>query len=224
MLSLDTLSIVIPIEECGEPLVPLKDSGLLLEPFWEGERNIEGDAYKKYIESHSEFGLQLRESVFKRLVKARSKLPNDWKIVVKAGFRPLSVQKSLFKDFKLYLKDKHPDWSQERIVSETRLMVSDPSLLTPPHTAGAAVDIEVRHSSGSLVDFGSRANSDGEVAHTFSAAISKTQQENRITLLEAMIDVGFANLAQEWWHFSYGDQYWAVFYDKPTALYDTVEE
>jgi D-alanyl-D-alanine dipeptidase len=41
----------------------------------------------------------------------------------------------------------------------------------------------------------------------------------RMLLCDTMLEVGFANLATEWWHFSYGDQIWAYFYGEESTLY-----
>jgi D-alanyl-D-alanine dipeptidase len=39
-------------------------------------------------------------------------------------------------------------------------------------------------------------------------------------LLDAMLDAGFAPNVQEWWHYQYGETYWAAFYGETTTLYD----
>jgi D-alanyl-D-alanine dipeptidase len=38
-------------------------------------------------------------------------------------------------------------------------------------------------------------------------------------LVTAMTSVGFVNYAHEWWHYSYGDRYWAYATDS-AAIYD----
>jgi zinc D-Ala-D-Ala dipeptidase len=34
-----------------------------------------------------------------------------------------------------------------------------------------------------------------------------------------MESTGFVNYPHEWWHFSYGDRYWAYAKDEPAAIY-----
>ena len=34
--------------------------------------------------------------------------------------------------------------------------------------------------------------------------------QNRRLLFNAMVDQGFTNYSEEWWHFDYGNQFWAL--------------
>lgn len=51
--------------------------------------------------------------------------------------------------------------------------------------------------------------------------ISNEAQELRATLNKIMIDNNFANYDYEWWHWSYGDQYWAFKTNAKNAVYGT---
>ena len=42
---------------------------------------------------------------------------------------------------------------------------------------------------------------------------------NRQLLLSSMRAVGFVNYSHEWWHYSYGDRYWAFRTNAPAAIY-----
>ncbi|MES1200940.1 MAG: M15 family metallopeptidase, partial [Pseudomonadota bacterium] len=46
---------------------------------------------------------------------------------------------------------------------------------------------------------------------------------NRRLLYWLMIEAGFSNHPDEWWHYSYGDQMWAIHMGKPAALYGLAE-
>jgi zinc D-Ala-D-Ala dipeptidase len=46
----------------------------------------------------------------------------------------------------------------------------------------------------------------------------------RRVLYWTMLDEDFTNNPTEWWHYSYGDQMWAMFNDKPAAIYGAVEQ
>lgn len=48
-----------------------------------------------------------------------------------------------------------------------------------------------------------------------------TISSNRKLLLDGMHFAGFAPLSTEWWHFSYGDRFWGMYYDHP-ALFDRI--
>ena len=45
---------------------------------------------------------------------------------------------------------------------------------------------------------------------------------NRMTLLNAMLSAGFAPNPHEWWHYQYGETYWAAFYGHESTLYDLI--
>jgi hypothetical protein len=45
----------------------------------------------------------------------------------------------------------------------------------------------------------------------------------RIILCTALDAAGFINYPAEWWHWSYGDRYWAFQGSKPAAIYGTVQ-
>ena len=42
-------------------------------------------------------------------------------------------------------------------------------------------------------------------------------------LRNVLKEVGFVNFCDEWWHFSYGDQNWAVKTDADYAIYGSME-
>jgi zinc D-Ala-D-Ala dipeptidase len=44
-------------------------------------------------------------------------------------------------------------------------------------------------------------------------------RRNRGLLAAAMDHAGFVNYPAEWWHWSYGDRYWAFQTSRETALY-----
>ncbi|HMS93545.1 MAG TPA: M15 family metallopeptidase [Candidatus Saccharibacteria bacterium] len=210
--------------EIGESFVTsadLRTAGFLLEPFWETAGDLEGDAYRNYIDMHPEFELSVRQGVFERLKVVQDILIDDWQLVLKAGYRPPSVQQDLLAVFQEKSMQDHPDWSDDRHLAHARTFVSDPRLLCPPHTTGGAIDIDVRnHRTGELIDFGCPPNTDDERAFLFSDQLINVQMSNRHTLLRAMLAAGFAPNPHEWWHYQYGETYWAAFYGHKTTLYD----
>jgi D-alanyl-D-alanine dipeptidase len=42
---------------------------------------------------------------------------------------------------------------------------------------------------------------------------------NRDLLAAALATAGLINYRTEWWHWSYGDRYWALMTNQPAALY-----
>ncbi|WP_244137038.1 M15 family metallopeptidase [Burkholderia pyrrocinia] len=47
---------------------------------------------------------------------------------------------------------------------------------------------------------------------------------NRHVLIAALTGTGFTNYPSEWWHWSFGDRYWAVMQRESHAIYGPVEE
>ncbi len=202
----------------------LQAAGFLLEPFWDTPGDLEGDEYRSYIEKYPDFELTVRQGVFERLVLAQKQLPENWQIVLKAGFRPMDVQLALLDAFVQKSYQDHPDWTDERHLAHARTFVSDPQIVCPPHTTGGAVDVAIKNTAtGEYVDMGCPPNTDSEIAFLFSELLTETQLVNRMILLDAMLGAGFASNVYEWWHYQYGETYWAAFYGEPITLYDIVK-
>lgn len=94
---------------------------------------------------------------------------------------------------------------------------------TGPHVTGAAVDITLctRHGKeldlGTPVDAGPEAS--GGACYTDAPNISDQARRNRLALCAALTTAGLINYPTEWWHWSYGDRYWALLTGAPAARY-----
>lgn len=201
----------------------LDESDFLLEPFWQTENDIEGDCYAEYVTRHPDFSLIMRRGVYERLCLARKKLPQHWKVILKAGFRPLAVQEAVLQAFIDKGRSEHPSWSAEESLTHVRLFVADPRIVCPPHTTGGAIDIDIKDTrTMQTVDMGCPVNTDSPLAFLHSDRLTAVQYANRMTLLDAMLEAGFAPNVHEWWHYQYGETYWAAFYGQTETLYDIV--
>jgi D-alanyl-D-alanine dipeptidase len=54
---------------------------------------------------------------------------------------------------------------------------------------------------------------------TLAAGLPTEAAELRRALLEAMTGAGFVNYPYEWWHYSFGDRYWAYVTGAQEAIY-----
>ena len=63
---------------------------------------------------------------------------------------------------------------------------------------------------------------DGSVSATASKKISHEAQRYRKIMSQALTAVGFANYPTEYWHWSYGDRYWAHMTGQTAAIYGGV--
>ena len=96
--------------------------------------------------------------------------------------------------------------------------------LPPVHTTGGAVDVTLVDKNGVELDMGTHFDEFSEKAHTDyfeKNCENPIVRENRRILYNAMIGAGFTNLPSEWWHYDYGDRFWAYYKDTP-ALYSGI--
>ncbi len=131
------------------------------------------------------------------------------------------------------MQNLYPEWSHDQIFEETTKLVSpvinrDGTPNVPPHSTGGAVDVYLIHETGQLVDMGIEVkdwmeDKDGALSQTDSHHISAKAQLYRNIMSKALSSVGFINYATEYWHWSYGDRYWAHLTGQSHAIYGTVE-
>jgi D-alanyl-D-alanine dipeptidase len=209
-----------------DPLVRLESTHkLLVEPCWTLENDWDGVRYRDYIATHPGYdGVYVRSELSSRLYTAAEALDDKYQLVVRAGHRPIEVQKKLLIDCtKEYLED-NPGISADEALEHARTFVDDPEITLPPHVCAAAVDVDVRdRSTGKLLDFGSKMNDDNEKSFLHYPSIAEVEKSNRLMLLTVMLDAGMASCMTEWWHFSYGDQVWAWFYGETNSLYSPLD-
>jgi D-alanyl-D-alanine dipeptidase len=216
----DSRVLSIPIQESHEPLLDLREqSTILFGPSPEIPNNFD------YI--------KLRESVYLKLIEAQKTLPNGLQFCVYEGYRSLKLQHKLFHDRYLLLKQEHPDWDHVQLFHETTKLVSPVTNLDgfrniPPHSTGAAIDIYLIDNNKRIVDMGIKVadwmqDIDGSISKTDSSKISNISRQNREIMSSSLTKAGFVNYPGEYWHWSYGDRYWAFHVGAKEALYGTVE-
>lgn len=209
-----------------DPLVKVESSEKIsVEPVWTLEGDFEGSMYADYIAEHPEYdGIYVRAELLRRLEKTAVSLGDQYRLLLRAGHRPLAVQRRLFKECQQDYKRDNPGVSDAEALEHARTFVSDPDISQPPHCCGAAVDIELLDTTTNKpLDFGSTMNDDNDTSFLHYQGLMPKQIENRLLLLTIMLEQGLASTAFEWWHFSYGDQTWAWFYDEKNSLYGLVD-
>lgn len=167
----------------------------------------------------------LRESVAKKLCEAAHNLPEGLTFHVIEGYRPLSVQRAMFAHATEEARKRFPDADEAKILREAGRYSAPPDAITPPpHTTGAAFDITIVDEKGEELDFISPYDLlDVRGAAMNARGLSETAQQNRELLKRVLEPTGLTNYADEWWHWSYGDNGWALRVDAPFAIYDKLE-
>jgi zinc D-Ala-D-Ala dipeptidase len=202
----DPRVLAVPIRECGEPLVDLRGYPLHVTTRHPKAR------------SEAETRLHCRESVAQRLLRADARLPEGVRLLIVECHRPLELQDAYWEDQLKSLRERHPDWPEDKLATENAKFVAPPEIV-PPHSTGGAVDLVLVDAEGEELDMGSLLNEKGPLMRTHARGLRQEAERNRNLLLEAMESAGFVNYPHEWWHFSYGDRYWAYAKGEPAAIY-----
>ncbi|OHA09361.1 MAG: hypothetical protein A3B37_02240 [Candidatus Sungbacteria bacterium RIFCSPLOWO2_01_FULL_59_16] len=138
------------------------------------------------------------------------------------AFRPLELQRKYFKEISRDIAARE-GLSGKELWKRTTQFVADPDGY-PPHTTGGAVDCTiVVRKSGKELPMGTAIDTVDDRSNFWHPAIRGAERQNRQLLFRMMTTAGFVNAATEWWHYSFGDQYWAAFLGKPQAIYGMAE-
>uniref|UniRef100_B8HK50 D-alanyl-D-alanine dipeptidase n=1 Tax=Cyanothece sp. (strain PCC 7425 / ATCC 29141) TaxID=395961 RepID=B8HK50_CYAP4 len=218
----------VPIQECGEPLVPIPP-----QPFYLPTPH-------PYLRLGAPYGdvspYRLRQGVLDKLHQAHLVLQQQqpgWQIYVFDAYRPIAVQQFMVEHtFAEVLqregcqREALTPAQADHLWQQVYQIWAQPSYdlnTPPPHSTGAAVDLTLMDAEGKLVWMGSEIDELSERSHPHYFAklaqaadldsqirLSATQADRHRTLLhQIMSEAGFNRHPGEWWHFSWGDQMWA---------------
>ncbi|NEA34937.1 M15 family metallopeptidase [Streptomyces sp. SID13031] len=187
----------IPAIDSGEPLVDLFTRGI------------------------STVGRQfVRESLADRLAVADTFLPTGIRLHVVEGLRAIESQQEIYDGYKAELFTLNPGISDEEAHVLASRFVSPVEVA--PHVAGAAVDLTLIGEHGPF-DLGTPIDATPEQSNgaCFFAAtnISREARTNRELLADVLSSAGLVNYPTEWWHWSFGDRYWAFVEEREHAIY-----
>jgi D-alanyl-D-alanine dipeptidase len=185
------------------------------------------ETYQPLVTLGASFGpgrARVRAGVAERLRRAQLALPVGMSLRVVEGHRSAASQASIIADYSAEVQARHPDLDAER---RDRLVGRHVApLAVAPHVVGAAVDVTLVDLRGVELDLGTPVGATPEDSRCFFAAtdISRTAREHRRILAEALGSVGLVNYPAQWWHWSYGDRYWALLTGAPAALYGPITD
>lgn len=212
---------VIPIHDEGEPLVSI-ETILRLEPH-------------PYLSLGAPYGDQaspylLRRGVMTRLTRAQDRLRRNHgnlQLAIFDAWRPVAVQAFMVNHAirqECVARGLDPDgsgplWEDVRL--EVGRFWAPPNLdpaAPPPHSTGAAVDLTLADADGTPLAMGGAIDAIGPISEPDHYAMAASRQPEseaalwhgrRCLLAQVLVEVGFSQHPNEWWHFSYGDQLWA---------------
>jgi D-alanyl-D-alanine dipeptidase len=216
----------VPITECGERLISLRGfhSRILVSPEY-FLRGIPGAADDCLA----------RETTAQKLAQAAESLPGGLCLLIWDAWRSKEVQTQLFIAYRAILARENPGLDDAALDEKTIPFVSRPSSnpsAPSPHNTGGAVDLTLADARGVPLPMGTDFDEFTDRAGTayfdrLSAGQPLSEDEhlfvkNRRILLDTMQQTGFLNYSGEWWHFDYGNQWWARATGQDHAIYGPI--
>ena len=189
----------VPVYDDGEPLVELDES------------------------FGSPRGL-VRASLARRLLLARDRLPHGVGLQVVEGYRTAADQRRIVGSYSAELRSARPGIGADELECLTSRFVAPVEVA--PHVAGAAVDLTLVDRDGCELDLGTPVDatpeqSDG-ACYFDAPQVTGQARARRALLAQVLESAGLVNYPTEWWHWSYGDRYWALLTGASGALYGPV--
>lgn len=207
----DLAVLSIPIHDNSEAMVDLRDCAEFV-----------AHPYNSELPTDS---LHVREALAHKLQAAQKNLNGEYKLMLVEGLRPLTLQTAYFNEYAGELRRVHPHWSELQLYTEASKYIAPPDI-TPPHSTGGAIDLTLCTPDGVELDMGAPLNSTPEetanAVFTHTDTLSPEAKQHREILCHALNSVGLVNYPYEYWHWSYGDRYWAYVTNNPHAIYGPV--
>ncbi|WP_285592807.1 M15 family metallopeptidase [Kineosporia sp. NBRC 101731] len=186
----------VPLRETGEPMVELS-------------------------ENFGPVRATVRVGLATRLLRAQSFLPRGLHLRVVEGHRSPQQQRAIIETYTAQVRAAHPGASERDLPDLVARFVAP--LAVAPHVAGAAVDLSMVDEAGVALDLGTPVDATPEQSRGAcffdSPWISSQARAHRRLMAAALNSAGLVNYPTEWWHWSYGDRYWALTTGAPSALY-----
>jgi len=198
----------VPIKENGEDLVDIR---LNLSLFFSEDLGSGGPVF-------------LRKGAYALLQRAIDALPEGYFFKIYSAYRSIQKQRDLWNQKYNEMKEQYPYLTEEDLERRVRAICADPRRGFGGHQTGGAIDLTLCDSMGHDLDMGGNYFDDSKLHPTFVAGLTHEQQQNRRLLYHTLVEAGFQNYPNEWWHYCYGDRMWAAYQLKRYALYGLVEK
>jgi D-alanyl-D-alanine dipeptidase len=171
-------------------------------------------------------GALVRAGLAERLMAADLALPPGIGLRVVEGHRSPADQQAIITSYAAEVCASRPGVSAADLTRLTSRFVAP--LAVAPHVAGAAVDLTLVDACDEELDLGTPIDatpeqSDGR-CYFAAAGIGADARAHRALLAKVLTGAGLVNYPTEWWHWSYGDRYWALVTGAAYAPYGPVPE
>lgn len=169
----------------------------------------------------------VRKSVLKKLKDAKNYLPKGITFKIWDAYRPLSLQKEIFKKYKseiikIFSLENLNEKDQTSIISKYVSLPNNNENIPPLHTTGGSIDLTLAYEDTKKeLDIGVNFDEFSNLTKSSifeQKGMNKNIRKNRRILYNSMIKAGFTNLPSEIWHYDYGNRAWA-FYKNTKAMY-----
>lgn len=200
----------IAVRENGDPLVDLR--GVARLRIDDRKRDDTGGWY------------HARQGLAQRLAVAAAGLPAGFELLIVEAFRSPTRQTGYWQHYRAELCAHYPGLSEPQLYELASRFVAPPDLA--PHTTGGAVDLTLCDTDGNELDLGSALDATPEQSNGAcytDADVGESAAANRAVLVTALSRAGLVNYPTEWWHWSYGERYWAFITGSAHARYDRIE-
>lgn len=177
--------------------------------------------------------LLLRPGVGERLASVDKRLiTQGLKLYLYDAWRPRAVQAYFYEQWTpREIARRRPDLHGAALIAEVGQYWAAPTddpKRPAPHATGAAIDLTIHTAAGEALWMGglfddpspiSQADHFEGMEMTGLSLSDEEARANRRLLYWVMHEAGFTSLTTEWWHFSWGDQMWAMKSGAPAAHY-----
>jgi D-alanyl-D-alanine dipeptidase len=185
------------------------------------------ETYQPLVTLGASFGparARVRVAVAAKLRRAQVALPVGTSLRVVEGHRSVAAQRSIIAAYAAQVAAAHPGLSRPELLRLTSRFVAPVEVAG--HVAGAAIDVTLVDPRGVELDLGTPIDATPEASdgRCYFAApdLPPWARANRELLACVLSDVGLVNYPTEWWHWSFGDRYWALLSGAEAARYGPV--
>lgn len=155
-----------------------------------------------------------RTGLLKRLVLARSYLPDGYNFKIWDAQRSYNTQALMMESFRKRLQVTHPNANKKQL-DKLVLIFAAPLLKkverVDTHRHGGAVDLTIVNKHGEELYMGTdhddltdRATTDYFTIKKSLSVLDREAKKNRALLIRVLTKAGLKNYVHEWWHWSYG--------------------